>query len=115
MDTGVEITDSYIIFLWPQHEDVGIMDTLTSRMGVLKVYEGALWDPRGKFVVVVADSDGFSPKELGLKIYVELWKEHFIIDNTILIVTRDKCVKINSKIYTDRLRKDTLDLYTGLP
>jgi len=44
-----------------------------------------------------------------------LWKEHFIIDNTILIATRDNYVPINGKNYTDGLRKDTLDLYTGLP
>jgi len=112
LDGGVETTDSYIIFVWPQCEDAGVMDALRIQMGALKVAEVALWNPRGKFLVVVADSDGVSPKELGLQIYVELWKEHVIIDNTILIATRDKCVKINSKIYTDGLRKDTLELYT---
>ena len=44
-----------------------------------------------------------------------MWKEHFIIDNTILIATRDNYVPINGKNYTDGLRKDTLDLYTGFP
>jgi hypothetical protein len=44
-----------------------------------------------------------------------LWKEHFIIDNTILIATRDNYVPINGKNYTDGSRKDTSDLYTGFP
>ena len=48
-------------------------------------------------------------------IYTELWKKHFIIDNTILIAVRDNYVPINGKNYTGELRKDTLDLYTGLP
>jgi hypothetical protein len=81
----------------------------------LKDADGAFWNPRGKFLVVVPDSDGVSPTELGLQIYAELWKEHFIIDNTILIATRDNYVAINGKNYTDGLRKDTLDLYTGFP
>jgi len=37
------------------------------------------------------------------------------MDNTILIATRDNYVPINGKNYTDGLRKDTLDLYTGFP
>jgi len=115
LDTEVETTHSYIIFLWPQHEDIVVMDTLTIQMVALKEFEGALWNPRENFLVVLADSDGVSPKELCLQIYAELWKEHFIIDNTILISTCDKCVKINSKNETDGLRKDTLDLYTGFP
>ena len=77
------------------------MDTLTSQMVALREAEGALWNPRGKLLVVVADSDCVSPKELCLQIYAELWKEHFIIDNTILTATRDKCVKINSITLTD--------------
>jgi hypothetical protein len=44
-----------------------------------------------------------------------LWKEHSIIDNTILIATPDNYVPINGKKYTDILRKDTLELYTGFP
>jgi len=86
------------------------MDTLTSQMVGLKEAEGALWNPRGKLLVVIADSDSVSPKKLCLQIYAVLWKEHFIINNTILIATRDKCVKINSKYYNDGFRKDTLDL-----
>jgi hypothetical protein len=91
------------------------METLRDQVETLKVAEGAFWNPRGKFLVVVADSDVVSPKELGLQIYAELWKEHFIIDNTILIATRDNYVPINGRNYTDGLRKDTLDLYTGFP
>ena len=114
-DAGAEKTHSYVIFIWPQHEDPDAMETLCDQLETLKVAEGAFWNPRGKFLVVVADSDGVSPKELGLQIYAELWKEHFIIDNTILVASRDNYVPINSKNYTDGLRKDTLDLYTGFP
>jgi hypothetical protein len=42
-------------------------------------------------------------------------KEYFIVDSTILIAPRDNFVPINGKNYTDGLRKDTLDLYTGFP
>ena len=115
LDAGVETTHSYIIFIWPKHEDGGVIETLTDQVETLKEAEGASWNPRGKFLVVVADSIGVSPSELGLQIYLELWKEHFLIDNTILIAVRDNYVPINSKNYTDGLRKDTLDLYTGFP
>ena len=115
LDAGVETTHSYIIFIWPEHKDTDVMETLTDQVETLKEAEGGSWNPRGRFLVVVADSDGVSPKELGLRMYAELWKEHFIIDNTILIATRDNYVLINIKNYTDGLRKDTLDLYTGFP
>ena len=82
-------------------------------MVTLKEAEGTSYNPTGKFLVVVADSDGVSSKELGQQIYAELWKKHFIIDNTILIAVRDNYVSINGNYYTDGLRKDTLDLYTG--
>ena len=113
MNAVVEATHSYIIFVWPHHEDV--MESLREQVDKLKEAEGAFWNPRRKFLVVVADSIGVSPKELGLQIYAELWKEHFIIGNTILIAVRDNYVPINDKNYTDGLRKDTLDLYTGFP
>jgi len=71
----------------------------------LKEAESAFWNSRGKFLDVVADSDGVSPKELGLQIYAELWKAHFIIDNTILIATRDNYMKVNGNNDTDELRK----------
>jgi hypothetical protein len=115
LDAGVETTHSYIIFIWQEHEDLDVIETLRDQVETLKLAEGAFWNPRGKFLVVVADSDVASPRELGLQIYAELWKEHFIIDNTILIAARDNYVPINGKIITDGLRKDTLDLYTGFP
>ena len=115
LDAGFETTHSYIIFTWPQHENTDVMDTLTDQADTLKDAEGASRNPRGKFLTVVAYSDGVSPTELGLQIYAELWKERFIIDNTILIATRDNYVPINGKNYTDGVRKDTLDLITGFP
>jgi hypothetical protein len=113
LDAGVETTHSYIIFIWPQRNGTDVMESLKNQVETLQEAEGASWNPRGKFLVVVADSDGVSPTELGLQIYAEMWKEHFIIDNTILIAVRDNYVPINDKNYTDGLRKDTLDLYTG--
>ena len=115
LDAGFETTHSYIIFIWPQHEDPDVMETLTNQLETLKEAKGAFWNPRGKFLVVVPDSDGVSPRQLALQIYAELWKEHFIIDNTILIAGRDNYVLKNGKNYTKRLRMNTLDLYTGFP
>jgi len=115
LDAGVETTHSYIVFIWPQHEDADVMETLRDQLWALKEAEGASWNPRGKFLVVVSESIGVSSKELGLQIYAVLWKEHFIIDNIILIAVRDNYLLINDKNYTVGLRKDTLDLYTGFP
>jgi len=91
------------------------METLRDQVETLKQAESASWNPRGRFLVVLDDSDVVSPKEFGLQIYAELWKEHFIIDNIILIASRDNFVPINDKNYTDDFGKDTLDLYTGFP
>jgi len=115
LDAGFETTHSYIIFVWPHHEDPDVMETLTNQLETLKEAESAFWNPRGKFLVVVADSDSVSPRQLALQIYAELWKEHFIIDNTIQIAGWDNYVLKNGKNYTDGLRKDILDLYTGFP
>jgi hypothetical protein len=115
LDGEFETTHSKIIFIWPKHEDTDVMETLRDQVVTLKEAEGASWNPRGKFLIVVAASGGVSFKELGLQIYAELWKEHFIIDNTILIAACDEYLPINGKNYTDGLRKDTLDLYTGFP
>jgi hypothetical protein len=116
IDVGDERTSSYIIFIWPEHEDTDIMETtLRDQVETLKVVEGGLWNPRGKSLVTVVNNDGVSPKELGLQIYAELWKEHFTIDNTILIAVCDNYVPINGMNYTDGLRKDTFELYRGFP
>ena len=84
-------------------------------METLKEAEGASRNLRGKFLVVVANSDSVSARELGLQIYAELWKEHFIIDNTILITTREIYIPINGKNYTDNSRKDAFEVYIGFP
>ncbi|GFG36586.1 hypothetical protein Cfor_06392 [Coptotermes formosanus] len=115
LHAGVETTHSYIIFTWSESEDTDIIENLKTQVETLKVAEGGSWNPGGKFLVVVADNDGVSPRELGLQIYVELWKQHFIIDCTILIAVRHKYLPINSTNYTHGLKKDTLDLYTGVP
>jgi hypothetical protein len=91
------------------------METLRDQVETLKEAEGASWNPRGKFLVVVADSDVASPRELGLQRYVELWKEHFIIYNTIRIPALDNYAPMNGNKSSDGLREDTLDLYTGFP
>jgi hypothetical protein len=112
---GVETTHSYIFFSWPEREDTDVMETLTSQVETLKDVEGASWNPLGKLLVVVTDNNGVSPRELGLQIYVKLWKEHSIIDCTILTVLRDKYLPINGTHYTDGPKQDILDLYTGFP
>jgi hypothetical protein len=64
----------------------------------LQEAECGSWNPRGKFLVVAADSDCISPTDLGLQIYVELWKGHCIIDNIILIAVRDNYEPIMVRI-----------------
>ena len=91
------------------------METLREHVDTLKQAESGSWNLRGTYVVGVPKSDGVSAREFGLQIYSELWKEHSIIDNTILIATADNYVPINGTKYTDILRKYTLDLYTGFP
>ena len=56
LDAGVETTHSYIIFIWPQYEDADSTRPLTDEVETLKEAEAAFWNPRGKFLVVVADS-----------------------------------------------------------
>ena len=99
LDAGVETTHSYIIYIWQDLKDPDVMETLRDEMETLKEAECAFWNRRGKFLVVVADSDTVSPREVGVLVYAELWKEHFIIDNTILIVAFDNYVPKNGKDY----------------
>jgi hypothetical protein len=115
MPGGVDKTNSYIIFTWPQGEDFDVIETLTTQVDTLKEAESGSWNPRGKFLVVVPDDGDVPPRELGLQIYAELWKEHFIIDGTILIYVRDKYMKTNGTSYTDELILDNLYMYTGFP
>jgi hypothetical protein len=68
LDAGVETTHSYIISTWPQHEDTDVMEILKSQVNRLQVAEGNSWNPRGKFLVVVTESDGVYSKGLGLQI-----------------------------------------------
>jgi hypothetical protein len=103
--------NSYIIFIWPQHEDTEVKETLRYQVVTLKEAEGGSWNPWGKFHVVVADSDGFPPRELGLQIYVEMWKEHCIIENTILIAVRDNNVQINGKTTWPHINERTIKLF----
>jgi hypothetical protein len=112
LDADVETTHAYIIFTWPENEDNDVIGTLKDQVQMLKETEGASWNPRGKYLVVVADSDGVSPREMGLQIYAEMWEEQLVIETTILIAVCDNNVTING---TDRLRKDTLVLYSGFP
>jgi hypothetical protein len=77
LETAVETTYSYLIFTWQQHKDTNVVRSLTSQLDALKDAEGAFWNSRGKVLVVVTDSDVVPSKELGLQIYVELWKEHY--------------------------------------
>jgi hypothetical protein len=112
LDAEVETTLGYIIFTWPEHDNTDIIDSLRDQVQMLKETEGALWNPRGKFLVVVADSDGVSPREMGQQIYAEMWKENFIIETTILIAVHDNYITINDTV---GLKKDALDLYTGFP
>jgi hypothetical protein len=114
LDAGVETTHSYIIFTRPGNDD-DIMQNLRDQIQTLKETEGASWNPRGKFLVLVPESDDVSTREIGLQIYEEMWKEHFAIDTKILVAVHDIYVPINDKNYTIGLRKDTLDLYTGFP
>ena len=65
LDAGVETTHSYIIFVWPEHKDADVLESLRDQVETLKQAEGASWNPRGKFLVVVSDSDGVSFQRFG--------------------------------------------------
>jgi len=41
LEAGIETTHSYIIFVWPQHEDTDGMETLRDQVYTLKDAEGA--------------------------------------------------------------------------
>jgi hypothetical protein len=52
LDERVETPHSYMIFVWPQHEDIGVMETLTNQLETLKEAEVASWTPQGTFLAV---------------------------------------------------------------
>jgi hypothetical protein len=98
---GVEIPQSYIVFIWSEDDENDIMECVKTQVDGLRESEGAAWNPQGKFLVVVTEPDDIaSPRELALQIYADLWEQHSIADATVLTPSR---------VW------DTLELYTGFP
>jgi hypothetical protein len=102
---GAEMPHSYIVFIWSEDEDSDVMESVKTQVDDLKESEGAAWNPQGRFLVVVTESDHTVPaRELAFQIYTDLWAEHYITDDTILIPSR-----------ANGTTADTLELYTGFP
>jgi hypothetical protein len=57
LDATVETTHSYIIFVWPEHKDTDVIQTLRGQVETLKETDSVLWNPWVKFLVLAADSD----------------------------------------------------------
>jgi hypothetical protein len=106
-----DVPQGYIIFIWPNDDDGDVIESLRTQVDELKELEGGAWNPQGKFLVVVTGPDHTPPRDLALQIYGDLWKEHSISDNTILIPNRDKHVSVSGT----RLKRDALELYTAFP
>jgi len=101
-DTIAEINHSYIIFIWRGQEDEDIIDILRTQMNQLKYDKLLQWNPRGRFVVVVADQDSSSLMSEALNIYEIMWMEYKAV-NTIILMPG------SSGDYT------VFDLYSGFP
>jgi hypothetical protein len=102
---GAEIPQSYIFFVWSEDEDSDVMESIKTQVDGLKESEGAAWNPQGMFLVVVTESArSVPPRELASQIYADLWEQHYITDDTILIPSG--CTGSG---------EDTLELYTGFP
>jgi hypothetical protein len=97
---GVEMPQSYIFFVWSEDEESDVMESVRTQVDGLKESEGAAWNPQGRFLIVVTEpADTASPRELAFQIYADMWEQHYVTDDTILIPTGE----------------DTLELYTGFP
>lgn len=102
LDTTAEIYHSYIVFIWRGQEDEDILDILRTQLSNLKDGELLQWNPRGRFVVVVADQDSSSLMPEALKIYEIMWMEYKAVNTVVLM-------PYSSGNYT------VLDLYSGFP
>jgi hypothetical protein len=102
---AVEIPQSYIFFVWSEDEDSDVMESVRTQVDGLKEAEGAAWNPQGRFLIVVTETAYTAPaRELAFQICADLWEQHYITDDTILIPSR-----------STGTGEDALELYTGFP
>jgi hypothetical protein len=101
---GVEIPQSYIIFIWSEDDDSDIMECVKTQVDGLRESEGAAWNPEGKFLIIVTEPDDTASREMALQIYADLWEQHSIADATVLTPSR-----------VTGMEWDTLEFYTGFP
>jgi len=102
LDTTAEINHSYIIFIWREQEDEDIIDILRTQLNHLQYDELLQWNPRGRFVVVVAEQDGSYLMCEALKLYELIWMDYKPVNTVVLMPD-------SSGNYT------VLDLYSGFP
>jgi len=102
MDTTVQIYLNYIIFIWRELEDQEFIDILRTQLNNMKEGELLQWNPRGRFVVVVADQYPPSLMSEVLKMCEIMWMEYKAVNTVVLMPG-------SLGYYT------VLDLYTGFP
>ena len=85
LDKTAEINHSYIIFIWREQEDEGVIDILRTQMNHLQHDKLLQWNPRGRFVVVVTDQDSSSLMSEALKVYEIMWMYYKAVNTVVLM------------------------------
>jgi hypothetical protein len=92
--------DSYILFLWEQDEDLGILETLGAQLDSLEECVYA-FNRRGKFVVVVTGTSAQSSHDLAKDIIKTMWEREKIVNLLVMICTpRHNGQTFASDLYT---------------
>jgi hypothetical protein len=83
-------------------------------MDMLRGSDVIQWNPRGKFVVVVTDSDSESARSVALEIYETMWMDYSINDNVIM-ASNSEVNYHETAMKSPGSGRNVLDLFSAFP
>jgi hypothetical protein len=107
----VVIPDSYIIFLWPQDQDIyGTIETQMENQ-----QDSFSWNPVAKFLVVVTGHGNEPHMSVARRIFDIVFEISRISNIVLLIPNSSQISTLNNTLHTDVEQIKTIDLYSFFP
>ncbi|PSN44984.1 Ionotropic receptor 591 [Blattella germanica] len=94
-EIGVPFTNqNYVLFSWTLNEEEYVTDNIVSQIEELQYTVS--WNPRAKFIIVIAEVQPTSPMSLAGDIFSKLWEMNNILNIAIFII--NYATDISSKV-----------------